>query len=223
MKISSILILILFSSLNVLACDCEFTSDIKNEIYTSSFIAIGDLQKTSEIYLKFKPVKVYKSNNKEYESYKIAFDKFQDCSYPFNIGTRYLVYGTQSGDSIKTYLCSRTSPIEDTLDQLFLDKEICNETKDFNKTFVKFIDKKLNIIGFREDVNDFSIGSPHLISELGIKGGNNLNFNQIVNIHPALIYLNMYNIEFENRNVSVLLFDLFDIDYSDEEIRKMIE
>ncbi len=134
-KLLYVLLILFFGMQSIWACSClndpllSERKKIKKEfkqrdvIFTAKVLSIENKESSSPgwdgvRYYYFKKIKmelshVYKGELQEIEIVETLMSS-ASCGYHFQVGTKYLVYGTQVrvGGPISTNICTRTRPLE---------------------------------------------------------------------------------------------------------------
>jgi hypothetical protein len=88
-------------------------------VFYSEVVSISKKPENFYVTVKFKVEKSWKSLSEEEVIIKTGIGG-GDCGYPFEIGTKYLVYAFSYQNSLGTNICRRTSPSD--ADAKYLDK-----------------------------------------------------------------------------------------------------
>jgi len=135
----------LLSAGNVSACSCIFLPEIesldsvvKRAYKNSSAVFVGEVveivQKPDVFFVQVKFVVEQKWNDGIKKTVTITTGKGGgDCGYPFEIGKKYLVYASNSKNTLQTNICTKTALAENNKDIAVLNKIKKRKIKSFPK------------------------------------------------------------------------------------------
>jgi len=130
---------------NVSACSCIFLPEtksidsiVKKAYKNSSAVFVGEVvdivQKPDVFFVQVKFVVEQKWNDGIKKTVTITTGKGGgDCGYPFEIGKKYLVYASNSKNTLQTNICTKTALAENNKDIAVLNKIKKRKIKSFPK------------------------------------------------------------------------------------------
>ena len=130
---------------NVSACSCIFLPEtesldsiVQRAYKDSSAVFVGEVveivQKPDVFFVQVKFVVEQKWNDGIKKTVTITTGKGGgDCGYPFEIGKKYLVYASNSKNTLQTNICTKTALAENNKDIAVLNKIKKRKIKSFPK------------------------------------------------------------------------------------------